>query len=186
MAPIMYGNVSNHSIDGLTGAAYYTGTMYYCGTDYTNAANYHTGTDAIATWTGGTNGTWDTSTANNWAISGTAFTWVNQEVGAIFDNTGANHAITINGTAIAHALTVSGTGYSFSGGSLTVTAGGITANNSFTINAPGHRGGPANLDHRRRPDPDHQRQCPHDHQHPDRRRRRQYLHQRRDRRRRGR
>ena len=116
--------------------------MYFSGTDQTLAANYHTGADAVATWTGSNNGTWDTSTANNWAINGTAFTWVNQEVGAIFDNTGANRAITINGTAIAHALTISGTGYSLSGGSLTVTAGGITANNSFTINAPVTVGAP--------------------------------------------
>ena len=96
----------------------------------------------LATWTGSNNSTWDTNTANNWAISGTAFTWVNQEVAATFDNTGSNRAITINGTAIAHALTVSGTGYSFSGGSLTVTAGGITANNSFAINAPVTVGAP--------------------------------------------
>ena len=140
---VAYSNITRQgTIDAVTGAAYYTGTMYYSGTDETNPANYHTGTAAIATWTGGNNSTWDTNTANNWAINGAAFTWVNQEVAAVFDNTGSNHAITINGTAIAHALTVSGTGYSFSGGSLTVTAGGITANNSLTINAPVTVGAP--------------------------------------------
>ncbi len=130
------------AVQAFQGAAYYTGTMYFSGTDYTNAANYHTGTAACATWTGSNNTTWDTNTTNNWAINGAAFTWVNQEVAATFDNTGSNRAITINGTAIAHALTVSDTGYSFSGGSLTVTAGGITANNSFAINAPVTVGAP--------------------------------------------
>ena len=130
------------SVQPIEGPTYYTGTMYFSGTDGTNAANYHTGAAACATWTGSNNTTWDTNTANNWAINGAAFTWVNQEVAATFDNTGGNRAITINGTAIAHALTVSGTGYSFSGGSLTVTAGGITANNSFAINAPVTVGAP--------------------------------------------
>ncbi len=140
---VAYANVTRFgAIQGLTGVSYYTGTMYFSGTDYTNPANYQTGTAACATWTGSNNTTWDTNTANNWAINGAAFTWVNQEVAATFDNTGSNRAITINGTAIAHALTVSGTGYSLSGGSLTVTAGGITANNSFVINAPVTVGAP--------------------------------------------
>ena len=55
-----------------------------------------------------------------------AFTWVNQELQAIFDNTGSNRAITVSGTVIAHGLTFSTParpGYSFTGGSLTVTAG---------------------------------------------------------------
>ena len=140
---VAYSNITRQgTVDAITGPAYYTGTMYFSGTDYTNAANYHTGSAAIATWSGGNNSAWDTSTANNWAISGAAFTWVNQEVGAVFDSTGTNRAISINGTAIAHALTISGTGYSLSGGSLTVTAGGITANNSLTINAPVTVGAP--------------------------------------------
>ena len=48
----------------------------------------HTGINASATWKGGLNkNVWDTSTAN-WQTNGTgsAFTWVNQEIGATFDN----------------------------------------------------------------------------------------------------
>ena len=80
---------------------------------------------------------WDTSTTN-WQNngSGLAFTWVNQEVGATFDNTATQRTIRISGTAIAHSLTFTGTGYSINGGALTVTAGGITANQSVTINSP--------------------------------------------------
>ena len=125
-------------IQGINGTAYFTGTMYFSGTDYTNPANLHTGIDATATWVGGLNkNVWDTSTAN-WQNngSGSAFTWVNQEIGATFDNTAVQHTIRISGTAIAHSLTFTGTGYSINGGALTVTAGGITANENVTINSP--------------------------------------------------
>ena len=122
----------------VTGAVYYTGTMYFSGSDYTDPANYHTGTAAIATWTGNGGGVWSSSAANNWTIGGSAFTWVNQEVGAVFDNTSSNRSITISGTAIAHGLTfspiTSGSTYTISGGALTVTAGGITANENVAIN----------------------------------------------------
>ena len=130
----------------VTGAVYYTGTMYFSGSDYTNPANYHTGTAAIATWTGNGGTTWSTSAANNWKIGSSAFTWVNQEVGAIFDNTSSNRSITVSGTAIAHALTfnpiTSGSTYTISGGSLTVTAGGIAANENVVIDSPISVGAP--------------------------------------------
>ncbi len=142
---VAYSNITRQGvIDAITGAAYYTGTMYFSGTDETNPANYHTGAAAIATWTGtgtgSSNSTWSTSATHDWSIGGTAFTWVNQEVGAVFDSTSpsSKRSITISGTAIAHGLTFStaGTGYSFSGGALTVTAGGITASESVTFNSP--------------------------------------------------
>ena len=70
--------------------------------------------------------------------------WLNQEQQAVFDNTGSNRAITVNGTVIAHGLTFNSgaTGYSFSGGSLTITAGGIQANESVTFNSDVYIGGP--------------------------------------------
>jgi autotransporter-associated beta strand protein len=132
------------SSQALEGPAWFTGTMYFSGTDYTNLANLHTGIDATATWVGGTNkNVWDTSTTN-WRNNGTqaAFTWVNQEVGATFDDTSNQRTIRISGTTIAHSLTFTGTGYSISGGALTVTAGGITANQSVTINSPVTVGAP--------------------------------------------
>ncbi len=132
------------STQALEGPAWFTGTMYFSGTDYTNPANLQTGINATATWVGGLNkNVWDTSTAN-WRNNGTgaAFTWVNQEVGATFDDTAAQRTIRISGTAIAHSLTFTSTGYSISGGALTVTAGGITANQSVTINSPVFVGAP--------------------------------------------
>ncbi len=125
-------------VSGLEGTAYFTGTMYFSGTDYSNPANLHTGIDATATWKGGlSKNVWDSSTPN-WVNNGTgaAFTWVNQEVGATFDNSSLAHNININGTAIAHSLTFTAAGYQFNGGALTVTAGGITADQSVTINSP--------------------------------------------------
>lgn len=103
--------------------------------------SYYTGAMATATWQG-SGGVWAAG-ASNWTSSSGAYTWVNQETAAIF-NAGANNAVTLNGPAIAHALTFNAgaTGYNFSGGSLTVTAGGITANESVTINSPVTVGAP--------------------------------------------
>lgn len=59
-------------------------------------------------------------------------------------STSTAKGITISGPAIAHSLTFNSgaTGYSFSGGSLTVTAGGISANESVTIGSPVTIGAP--------------------------------------------
>ena len=129
------------------GPVYYTGPMYHTGPWDGTGADY-TGTAATNTWKGTTNGTWDTTsgTSANWSnnSTGQAFTWVNQELQAVFDNTGSNRAITVSGTVIAHGLTFNSgaTGYSFSGGSLTVTAGGITANESVSFSSNVYIGGP--------------------------------------------
>ena len=120
---------------------YHTGPWDATGVD-------HTGTDATNTWKGPTSGMWDTTSGSsgNWSNNGTgqAFTWVNQELQAVFDNTGNNRSITLGGTVIAHGLTFNtgATGYSFTGGSLTVTVGGIAANENVTINSHVYIGGP--------------------------------------------
>ena len=130
-----------------TGPVYFTGPMYHTG-PWAAAGTDYTGTAATNTWKGTTNGTWDTTagTSNNWSNNSThtSFTWVNQELQAVFDNTASNRAITVGGTVIAHGLTFNAgaTGYSFSGGSLTVTSGGIQASESVTINSPLYVGGP--------------------------------------------
>ena len=105
------------SIVAYTGPAYYTGAM------------------ATATWQG--SGSVWASGSNNWTSGGSAYTWVNQETAAVF-NSSTNNNVTISGPAIAHAMIFNpgATGYVFSGGSLTVTAGGITASESVTINSP--------------------------------------------------
>ncbi len=113
----------------VTSADFYTGPAYY------------TGALATATWSG-SSGTW-TAGSGNWTSGASGYSWVNQETAAVF-NASANNNITISGPAIAHALTFNAgaTGYVFSGGSLTVTAGGITANESVVINSPVTIGAP--------------------------------------------
>ena len=123
------------------GPMYRTGAWDGTGTDYT-------GTAATNTWKGTTSAVWDTTsgTSGNWSNNSTGgtFTWVNQELQAVFDSTGSHKAITVSGTVIAHGLTINsgGTGYSFSGGSLTVTAGGIQANESVSFSSDVYIGGP--------------------------------------------
>ncbi|MGA7702179.1 MAG: C1 family peptidase, partial [Thermoguttaceae bacterium] len=145
---IPYNNIEVHGdISAITGAVYYTGPMYHTGA-WDGTGTDYTGTAATNTWKGTTSGVWDTTsgTSGNWMnnSTGSTFTWVNQELQAIFDNTGNNRAITINGTIIAHGLTFNagGTGYSFGGGSLTVTSGGIQANENVTFNSQVYIGGP--------------------------------------------
>ena len=109
--------------------------------DFVTGPAYYTGAMATATWQG-SSGTWSAGTAN-WTSSGSAYSWVNQETAAVFNNSSSNN-ITLSGPVIAHAMTFNpgATGYVFSGGSLTVTAGGITANESVTINSPVTIGAP--------------------------------------------
>ncbi len=129
------------------GPVYYSGPMYHTGA-WDGAGTDYTGAAATNTWKGTASAVWDTTagTSGNWSNNSThqAFTWVNQELQAVFDNTGSNRAITVNGAVIAHGLTFNSgaTGYSFSGGSLTVTAGGIQANESVLFNSNVYIGGP--------------------------------------------
>lgn len=106
-------------------------------------AVYYTGAMVSATWkSGGT--TW-TNSGTNWTNDSTqaTYTWQNQETAATFNTPGST--ISINNTVIAHSVTVSSTGYTFNGinnGALTVTSGGITANESAAINVPVSVGAP--------------------------------------------
>lgn len=127
---VPYGDLEHQNgTDALTGPVYYAASM------------------ASVTWKGAS-ATWNTSYLNsgNWSNGGAAYTWVNQETSATFDSTGATKDISISGTAIAHGLTISpgGIGYTFSGGALTVTVGGIAAHESVTFNSPITIGGPQN------------------------------------------
>jgi autotransporter-associated beta strand protein len=104
---------------------------------------YYTGAMVSATWkSGGT--TW-TSSGTNWTNDSTqaTYTWQNQETAATFNTPGS--AVSINNTVVAHSIAVSSAGYTFNGvnnGALTVTSGGITANESVTINVPVSVGAP--------------------------------------------
>ena len=99
------------------GPTYYAGPMYHTGPWDGTGTDYR-GTAATNTWKGTTNGTWDTNsgTSGNWSNNSTGqpFTWVNQELQAVFDSTGSNRTITVSGTVIAHGLTINSgaTGYS--------------------------------------------------------------------------
>jgi fibronectin-binding autotransporter adhesin len=117
---ILYGVVEGHNrVHAINGAVYYTGPM------------------ATAIWQGSA-GTWSAGNSGNWTSNGIPYAWENQETAAIFTASAAANPITISGTAIAHGLTfTSGSvGYVISDGALTVTAGGITANESVVVNSP--------------------------------------------------
>ncbi|MCC6125502.1 MAG: autotransporter-associated beta strand repeat-containing protein [Pirellulales bacterium] len=121
---------SSGDMDAIDGAVYYTGSM------------------ADATWKGGT-ASW-TNAGNNWTVSGATFAWDNKETTANFSVANGANPITLSGIVIAHGLNVNAgaTGYVFSPpsasttGALTVTAGGIAANESVTINVPVTVGAP--------------------------------------------
>ena len=109
--------------------------------DAINGQVYYTGAMATAQWSAAS-GTWSCG-GLNWTSSGSPYAWQNQETAAVFTAGGTN-SVTIDGVAIAHSLTFNAgaTGYTFSGGSLTVTGGGITADESVTINSPLSVGAP--------------------------------------------
>ena len=106
-----------------------------------NSVAYRTSPLATANWEGATN-IWTVGNSN-WTSDGSAHAWVNEETDALFD-ANTNNQVTIGGTAIAHGLTLNtgATGYTFSGGSLTVTGGGIMANESVDVNVPVTLGAP--------------------------------------------
>jgi fibronectin-binding autotransporter adhesin len=137
--------------DGENGFRYvpYGSSLEGCGDLYAiTGPAYYTGAMAATTWKGGSN-PWQ-SGGNNWTnnADGTTYAWENKETVATF-NAATATPVTIGGKVIAHGLIISSgaTGYSFaagtaSGSSLTITAGGITANENVTFNTPVYIGGP--------------------------------------------
>ncbi len=104
-----------HSICAVTGAAYLTGP------------------ETTKTWTGGGDGAWSINDPNWSAVGETFTTWSNGEDAAVFD--GAGGTITLSSGLFVNGVTFKTAGYSLSGGSLTVTGGGITAQESATIDS---------------------------------------------------
>ena len=135
---------------------------------------------ATATWNGGA-GTW--AKAARIGEFRRSYAWENQETAATFAGTGG--AVTVSGTVIAHGVTINSTGYSFSGGSLTVTAGGIQANESVTIDSRCLYRRAAGVDRGCGKNADRQRAAAYHHQRSDLQRSGQYGHHWSDRRRRG-
>ena len=123
---VPYGDLENHHrTEAINGATYYTGSM------------------ADATWKGGSN-TWSLS-GNNWTNNAddSTYAWENKETTATF-NAAAGTAITLAGPVITHGMTINSgaIGYTFTGGSLTVTSAGITANESATFDTSIYVGAP--------------------------------------------
>ena len=111
---------------------------------------YFVGATGSATWSGGT--AWSASAGNaSWTIasslgvsqSGPPTAWVNGETEAVF-NTALTGTIALDNNISAHGLTIlpGATDYTFTGGSLILTASGIAANESVTINSPVTVGAP--------------------------------------------
>jgi len=88
-----------------------------------------TGDPATLTWTGSTSSNWDTTTANNW--TGAASNIFGSNDAVVFDDTSANHSITLIGTIAPRSIVMNTTtGYNFAGtgivgnGTLTKTGSG--------------------------------------------------------------
>jgi autotransporter-associated beta strand protein len=109
--------------------------------NYTSAIDrgaFYTGSMAAAAWNGGT-GTWSTG-GDNWTSGGSAYAWENKETAATFS--GAGGTVTISGTVLANGVTIdSGSSYTFTGGTMTLTSGGLMANSSATISSAVFIGG---------------------------------------------
>ena len=86
-------------------------------------------------WTG-PNGTWDTSAAANWSLStngSSPLNWPGAGDADFYSNGQTTTTVTVNNTQTVGNITFDGSGYTLSGGSLNLTAGTITANQSATI-----------------------------------------------------
>ncbi len=117
---------------------------YALSTDKTELQVISNKTNQVLTWTGATDGNWD-STTGNWSGLDTKFVSGDK---VIFDATGSN-AINIMSTgAVVSEMSISGNGsYTFTGGALTVDAnstgvlgtsfGGVAPAGIFTINTTG-------------------------------------------------
>ena len=116
---VMYGNIERHTYDPA---------------DAINGAVYCTGAMGTATWLGGS-GTWAAGVPR---LDHAARPTPGRTRRSPPSSTrpAPPTSSTISGTAIAHGLTFNpaATGYTLSGGALTVTGSGITANESATIN----------------------------------------------------
>ena len=110
----------------ITGGAYYTGVLGTATWDVSAAAGFQGGS-----------GTWSTG-SNSWSSDGSTLRgWRNGEDAAVFAAGGGICTVALDNNISAHSLIFNSgaSGYTLSGGSLIVTAGGITANESVTVNS---------------------------------------------------
>lgn len=83
-------------------------------------------------------GTWSTASAAYWGVGGTdsytSYTWGNADRAndsAYFESTGG--AVALDSSVSLAGLVINGSDYSFSGGTLSIGSGGITANQDVTV-----------------------------------------------------
>ncbi len=123
---ILYSAFGTYSQWMITGPAYAAGAAHTLTWDASADPGFQTGA-----------GTWSTG-ANNWTTNGYCLNaWKNGEDAAVFTPADVNCPIIVDGNISLHAITFQdGAGqYSLSGGSLTITHGGIAANANAAINS---------------------------------------------------
>jgi len=110
----------------ITGSVFYTAPLRTVVWDVSDESGYQGG-----------NGLWSTGVAC-WSADGAARqTWRNGEDAAVFKSSSGRHVVTLESGLSAHAVVFeAGAAYTIEGGSLIVTAGGITAGENVTIRTP--------------------------------------------------
>jgi autotransporter-associated beta strand protein len=128
-AEIAYATLSNsHDVCMITSGAYFTTAMQTVTWDTSTSAGYQPGA-----------GYWST-TANasyGWSATGTSLSaWRNGEDAAVFDGGGGTYTVKVDYGVSAHSVTFNSgaSGYTLSGGTLTVTTGGMAFNENVNLN----------------------------------------------------
>jgi autotransporter-associated beta strand protein len=117
--------VNNRQLFPITSGAYFNGATSTVTWDTSTTADYQAGA-----------GTWSTS-GSYWSSTGTSLSsWSNGENAAIFSSGGGTYTVNVDYNVSAHSVTFNSgaSGYTFTGGTLTVTTGGMTCNESVTMN----------------------------------------------------
>jgi fibronectin-binding autotransporter adhesin len=125
-AKILYSTLAyNRDLCMITSGAYFTKALQTVTWDTSTSSGYQPG-----------GGTWSTS-GTSWSADGaTLSTWRNGEDAAVFEGGGETYTVDVDYNVSAHAVTFNSgaSGYSFSGGALTVTNGGMTVNENVAMN----------------------------------------------------
>jgi fibronectin-binding autotransporter adhesin len=128
-AEIAYATLSgSHDLCMITSGAYFTNAMQTVTWDTSTTAGYQPGS-----------GKWSaTSNAGyGWNTDGTTLSaWRNGEDAAVFDGGGSEYTVNVDYNVSAHTVSFKSgaSGYTLSGGSLTVTTGGMAFNENVNLN----------------------------------------------------
>ncbi len=128
-AEIAYATLSNsRDLCMITSGAYFTTAMQTVTWDTSTSAGYQPGS-----------GNWSTIASGyyGWNATGTSMNaWRNGEDAAVFDGGGGTYNVNVDYGVSAHSVTFNSgaSGYTLSGGTLTVTTGGMTFNENVNLN----------------------------------------------------